>query len=110
MKMEQAVTLTLTEAECREYCQQLAEAESIIRADPLDHGNTRTGLTVLRDLRDLFERHGLGIRQQQLEAGEQYRASLLPPPAPPLPFPYQPQPPSWAPAQPQGYPGTGGRT
>jgi hypothetical protein len=85
VKIEQVVTLTLTADECREYCVQLGEAESIIQADPLDHGNTRTGLTVLRDLRDLFEKHGLGAGRHP-----EY------PPAPQLWSPYGPPP--------QGYP------
>jgi hypothetical protein len=100
MKMEQTVTLTLTEDECREYCQQLAEAESIIRADPLDHGNTRTGLTVLRDLRDLFEQRGLGIRKYP-----EYPASppLVPPVLPQYGYPLSPP---WGPygPPPLGYP------
>jgi hypothetical protein len=61
MDLTQDVTLRLTEAECRDYVIQLGELTGIAGHA---HGglNTETGLTVLRGLRDLFERHGLGIR------------------------------------------------
>lgn len=87
MNLTQAVTLDLTEAECREYVIELGELEGI--ADSLSPGglNTRTGLVTLHRLRDLLEQHGLGVRQQQLEMDKAYRESCKGHPLSAVPFP-----------------------
>jgi hypothetical protein len=76
MELTQDVTLKLTEADCRNYVIELGELEGI--ADSLSPGglNTMTGLVTLRNLRDLLERHGLGVRQQVLENEVAYIRSL----------------------------------
>lgn len=81
MELTQDITLKLTEAECRDYVIELGELEGI--ADSLSPGgmNTETGLVTLRKLRDLFEQHGLGIRQAQLENEVAYRNSVAAMPA-----------------------------
>lgn len=82
MELTQDVTLRLTEGECRDFVIELGELEGI--ADSLSPGglNTMTGLVTLRNLRDLLERHGLGIRQAQLENEVAYhRSHAAQPPA-----------------------------
>jgi len=102
MDLEQRVTLTLTEAECADYCTELHEALGLLEAGP-DGGSTRTGLIVMRKLRDLMHSHGLSGRTAFLEADVRYltgrvkelkRGIPMPPPMPPavnppanLPFP-----------------------
>ena len=85
MNLTQDIMLSMTEAECRDYVIELYELEGI--ADSLSPGglNTQTGLAVLRRLRDLFEAHGLGIRQQKLETEVAYLKDAWMPK-------YQPQP------------------
>ena len=87
MNVTQAITLTLTETECRDYCIQLGEALGIISM--VDGGNTQTGLTVLHALAELFERHGLGIRQSQLETEVAYLRSQSAPSPPGIHIPAQ---------------------
>ena len=83
MEIEQAVTLRLTESECRDYVTELYELTGI--ADSLSPGglNTETGLVTLRRLRDMIEQHGLGIRQGQLETEVAYLKDAWTPKYPP---------------------------
>lgn len=54
------VTFTLTAAEARDYWTEVSEMEGLLRAGP-DQGNTRTGLAVLRAIRDQIGALGLGV-------------------------------------------------
>jgi hypothetical protein len=98
MDLTQAITLELTGAECRQYVIELGELEGI--ADQLSPGglNTETGLTVLHRLRDIIEKHGLGIRQAVLETEVAYLKNAWTPQYPPY------QAPPGVQAVPQEYP------
>lgn len=64
MQVQQTITLYLTEAEAQEFGLEVAEVEAYLQASP-DQGNTRTGLAVIRAIRDHLAARGLGVYQQQ---------------------------------------------
>lgn len=92
MEIEQAITLRLTEDECRNYVIELYELTGI--ADSLSPGglSTQTGLVILNRLRDMIEKHGLGIRQDRLETEVAYLKDAWTPKYPPQQIPPGTQP------------------
>jgi hypothetical protein len=64
MQLYQTITLVLTEQEARDFGLEVLEVEAYLQASP-DQGNTRTGLAVIRQLRDQLAARGLGTYQQQ---------------------------------------------
>ncbi len=59
MKITQTVTLELTQGEAIAYCLEVSEMDAVLQATP-DQGNTRTGMTEIRLIRDLLTVCGLG--------------------------------------------------
>src|ERR1700748_952678 len=64
MQVQQTTTLYLTEAEAQSFALEVAEMESLLLQTP-DQGNTRTGMAVIRQIRDQLAARGLGAYQQQ---------------------------------------------
>ena len=55
MNVKQTIMVTLTEAEARAYCAEVAELDTFP-----ENANTRTGLTTIRRLRNELSARGLG--------------------------------------------------
>jgi hypothetical protein len=66
VQVQQMITLTLTETEAQQFGLEVLEVESYLQASP-DQGNTRTGLAVIRQIRDQLAARGLGVYQQQAQ-------------------------------------------
>ena len=64
MQVQQTITLYLTETEAQSFALEVAEMESLLLQTP-DQGNTRTGMAVIRQIRDQLAARGLGVYQQQ---------------------------------------------
>lgn len=87
------VTITLTEAEARDYWIEVSEIDSL--PDPIDSDfplNTRTGLVIIRKIRDELAARGLDVKPAP------YAPVPGVPPAPYTPVPGVPPAPFPAPA------------
>lgn len=89
MQVQQTIVLYLTEIEARDFGLEVYELEALLQQTP-DQGNTRTGMAVIRQIRDQLAARGLGVYQQQ------------------VPQPPNPTGPVVQAAQGQAYPGTQG--
>lgn len=64
MQVQQTITLYLTDTEAQSFGLEVYEIEALLQQTP-DQGNTRTGLAVIRQIRDQLAARGLGVHQQQ---------------------------------------------
>ena len=65
MQVQQTIIFYLTEIEAQSFSLEVAELESLLLLQTPDQGNTRTGMAVIRQIRDQLAARGLGVSWQQ---------------------------------------------